>query len=65
VPPESFLLTPETKEKMTQGVPVDQLVKVIQEKFEFMSIQMKNSLSMYRKWRWFFLPIFSRSHECP
>jgi hypothetical protein len=55
VPPESFLLTPETKEKMTQGVPVDQLVKVIQEKFEFMSIQMKNSLSKYRKWRWFFL----------
>jgi hypothetical protein len=54
VPPESFLLTPETKEKITQGVPVDQLVKVIQEKFEFMSIQMKNSLSMYRKRRWLF-----------
>jgi hypothetical protein len=54
VPPETFLLTPETKEKMTQGVPVDQLVKVIQEKFEVMSIQMRNSLAMYRRWPWFF-----------
>ena len=55
VPPESFLLTPEVKEKMTQGVPVDQLVKVLQEKFEFMSIQMKNSLSKYRRWKWLFI----------
>jgi hypothetical protein len=55
IPPESFLLTPEMKEKILQGVPVDQVVKVVQEKFHFMSIQMKNSLKMYRKWKWLFL----------
>jgi hypothetical protein len=55
IPPESFLLTPETKEKILQGVPVDQVVKVVQEKFEFMSIQMRNSLKMYRKWKWLFM----------
>ena len=51
-PPESFMLTEQTKERILRGVPVGQVVETIQRSLDKLHIEMKCRLRIRRNYKW-------------
>jgi hypothetical protein len=54
-PPESFMLTEQTKERILRGVPVGQVVETIQHSLNKLHIEMRCRLGIRRKYKWLYV----------